>query len=233
MGSSVFCRYEFKYLLTRQQHQAVMDAIRTHMALDQFGHSTICNIYYDTPAFSLIRSSLDRPMYKEKLRLRSYGGTSGIGFLELKKKYDGVVYKRRISLPYQQALEAMSGTVPFPDCQIGHELQAALNRYPGLRPAVFLQYEREAYYDRFGSDFRITFDENIRCRWLSPAPSRQDQLVLPQDTVLMELKLSQSIPLWMVRILSQLHIQKTTFSKYGKAYTDRCMDQQNSVRKIS
>lgn len=233
MSASVFCRYEYKYLLTRQQHHAILDSIRSHMALDQYGHSTVFNIYYDTPSFSLIRASLDHPLYKEKLRLRSYGSSQETGFLELKKKYDGIVYKRRISLPYEDAYAAMLGSAPFPDCQIGHELRAAVKRYPGLRPTVSMQYEREAYYDRDGSDFRVTFDENIRCRWLSPVPEKTAHAILPTDTVLMELKLSQSIPLWMAHLLSQYGIQKSSFSKYGKAYTDLLGAPLEALRQIS
>lgn len=220
MNQTTFCRYEYKYLLTRQQHRAVLDAIHSHMALDQYGHSTISNIYYDTPDFSLIRASLEHPNYKEKLRLRWYGSDRSTGFLELKKKYGGIVYKRRIVLRCEDAGKVMDGAHPFPNSQIGHELQAARNRYSTLQPAVFLSYEREAYYDRDGSDFRVTFDENIRCRWLSVSPFGTEQSILPRDSVLMELKLSQSIPLWMVQILSRFGIQKCSFSKYGKAYQD-------------
>lgn len=230
MSASVFCRYEYKYLLTRQQHRAMLEAMRFRMALDSYGHSTICNIYYDTPDFSLIRASLDQPLYKEKLRLRSYGASGETGFLELKKKYDGIVYKRRIALPYPQALAAMDGRLPFPDCQIGHELHAAVKRYPELQPAIFLKYEREAFLDREGTDFRVTFDENIRYHWLFPNAEKGEHPVLPPDTVLMELKFSQSIPLWMVRLLSGLGIQKTSFSKYGRAYTDLAEHRPQTLR---
>lgn len=223
MSQMIFRRYEYKYLLTRQQHRAMLDIIQEHMTLDQYGHSTISNLYYDTPSFVLIRASLEHPCYKEKLRLRTYGSDSSHAFLELKKKYDGIVYKRRIALPLQEALDCMEGTMPFPDSQIGHELHAARKHYPGLYPAVFLSYEREAYYDRDGSDFRVTFDENVRCRW-GPHTMAHPEWgipVLPRDTVLMELKLSQSIPLWMAQALSRLNIQKCSFSKYGKAYQNR------------
>lgn len=222
MSQMIFRRYEYKYLLTRQQHRAILDILQEHMTLDQYGRSTISNFYYDTPSFLLIRTSLEHPCYKEKLRLRTYGSDSTHAFLELKKKYDGIVYKRRISLPLQNALDCMACRTPFPDSQIGHELQAAVNRYPRLRPAVFLSYEREAYYDPDGSDFRVTFDENIRCRWDSQTMAHPEWgiPVLPPDTVLMELKLSQSIPLWMAQALSRLNIQKSSFSKYGKAYRD-------------
>ena len=97
----VFKRYEIKYLMTHSQRDAVLEAMEPYMSMDAYGHSSIRNIYYDTPDFRLIRESLDKPVYKEKLRVRSYGPASAGDevFVELKKKVQGVVYKRRIAMP--------------------------------------------------------------------------------------------------------------------------------------
>lgn len=220
---SIFKRYEIKYLLTRQQKQKILEAIAPYMALDQYGHATIRNIYFDTADYRLIRHSLDKPIYKEKLRIRSYQRaqrTSRV-YVELKKKYDGVVYKRRIAMEEGQAVDWLcQGNAPLLQSQIGAEIAYFLRYYKGLRPVVFLSYEREAYYCRQGGDFRVTFDENILCRreqvdleapvWGSP--------LLEEDLVLMELKTSGGIPLWLTRILTQEKIYKTSFSKYGTAY---------------
>ena len=132
MGSQmVFKRYELKYLLDRRQLDAILQAIAPYMAIDQYGRSTICNIYYDTPNFRLIRESLEKPVYKEKLRLRSYGpaGAEDTAFVELKKKYKDVVYKRRIALPQAQAMACLAGEQPLPDSQIGREIAYALEFY--------------------------------------------------------------------------------------------------------
>ena len=150
----VFKRYEIKYRMTCRQQAAILRAMEAHMQADEYGLSSIRNIYYDTPDFRLIRTSMEKPVYKEKLRLRGYGARSGADevFLEFKKKYRDVVYKRRIAMPYQQACEALSGIRPLPDSQIGREISYAMEYYRTLRPAVVLSYDRIAYFECGGGD---------------------------------------------------------------------------------
>lgn len=219
----VFKRFELKYLMTKQQKEAILQAMSAYMAPDKFGHSEIRNLYFDTDSFRLIRNSLERPLYKEKLRLRSYGAADAQTpvFAELKKKYTGIVYKRRISMDYTDAMDFLAGIRPLPDSQIGKEISYTLSRYGILTPKVFLSYERDAFHDPNGSSLRITFDENIRFREndLSLAGNCCGAPILMQNQVLMEIKTSDCIPLWMARTLSELNIYKTSFSKYGNAYT--------------
>lgn len=222
---TIFKRYEMKYLLTRRQKELLVEAMRPYMALDQYGHSTIRNIYYDTDTYRLIRRSLDKPIYKEKLRVRSYArvGTADSVFVELKKKYDSVVYKRRIVLPQQQALDWLDGETEQPcRTQIAEEIGYFLHYYQTLRPVVFLSYEREAFYPLGGGDFRVTFDENIRCRReeLSLGAEIWGTPLLKEDQILMEIKTPGGIPLWMTHFLTQQHIARATFSKYGTAYQE-------------
>lgn len=230
MGSQmVFKRYELKYLMTKEQKNHLLAVMEPYMTLDKFGHSSIRNIYFDTPDFRLIRRSLEKPIYKEKLRVRSYGRAESEDtvFIELKKKYKSVVYKRRISLPESEAEACLDKKRPMPDSQIGKEILYILNYYKSLAPAVFLSYEREAFYAKNGGDFRVTFDENIRFReteltldsepWGTP--------ILKPDQVLMELKTSGGLPLWMVHSLSKEKLIKTSFSKYGTAYMTILTDQ--------
>lgn len=238
MGNQmVFKRYEIKYLMDRRQRDAVLKAMEPYMSIDKYGHSSIRNIYYDTPNFQLIRESLEKPVYKEKLRVRSYGraATGDPVFVELKKKYQDVVYKRRISLPKAQAEACLDRRMHLPDSQIGREIAYALEFYQELGPTVFLSYEREAFYERDGGDFRVTFDENIRYRQveltLDSDPWGKD--ILQPDQVLMELKTSGGLPLWMVHTISQLNIFKTSFSKYGTAYQDIFLTEQKGVRKYA
>ena len=162
----IFQRYESKYLMTLSQQQTVLAAMRPYMEPDVYSHSSIRNLYLDTPDFRLIRRSLERPVYKEKLRIRSYGRAENTDmvFVELKKKYRSVVYKRRISLPQDQALACFSKTRPWPDSQIGTELAYAADFYQTLRPAVFLSYERDAFHGTEDEDLRVTFDTEIRYR---------------------------------------------------------------------
>ena len=220
---SVFRRYELKYLLTAAQKAAVLAAMEPYMAPDQYGRTTIRNIYFDTDSYRLIRRSIEKPAYKEKLRVRSYrkAGENSKVFVELKKKYDGVVYKRRIELPLQEAMSWLCGKAAAPcDTQISREIDYFLSFYKPLRPTVFLSYEREAFYARDGSDFRVTFDDNVlsRSHGLSLQEDPSGTPLLPEGKVLMELKCSGGIPLWMVKALSAQRIYKTSFSKYGTAY---------------
>lgn len=238
MGSQmVFKRYEIKYLMTRRQRDAVLAAMEPYMSIDGYGHSSIRNIYYDTPNFRLIRESLEKPVYKEKLRVRSYGPAAAGDpvFVELKKKYQDVVYKRRIALPRAQAEACLDGRMHLPGSQIGREIAYALEFYRALEPAVFLSYEREAFFERDGGDFRVTFDENIRYRQteLTLDSEAWGKPILQPDQVLMELKTSGGMPLWMVHALSQQSIFKTSFSKYGAAHQDMFLTEQKGARQYA
>ena len=223
MYQAVFKRYELKYLLTQEQKQIVLHAMEPYMQLDKYGRTTIRNIYYDTDDYLLIRRSIEKPVYKEKLRIRSYkrAKPESTVFVELKKKYQSVVYKRRISLPEKGAMEWIDKDHHCHDgTQIASEIEYFIDYYKTLHPVVFLSYEREAYYCTDGSDFRVTFDDTILCRQedLSLESDVYGTPLLPENTVLMELKCSGGIPLWMTKVLSQQHIYKTSFSKYGTAY---------------
>ena len=193
------------------------------MKPDAFPHSSISNLYYDTDDFRMIRRSLEKPQYKEKLRLRSYGVTEPGGevFLELKKKYKGIVYKRRITLPEDAAGEFIAGRAPLGEHgQIGREIEYFTAFYAPLLPAVHLSYERSAWFSREDRDLRITFDKNIRFRQEDvsltlPAGGRR---ILPEGESLMEIKAAAALPLWLVSELDTLGIYQSTFSKYGEAY---------------
>lgn len=220
---SVFKRYELKYMITKEQKKIIIESIHPHMALDKYGRTTIRNIYFDTDNYLLIRRSIEKPDYKEKLRIRSYKRADSHSqvFVELKKKYNSVVYKRRISLPESDAMDWICNNEPcIKTTQISKEIDYFVEHYAPLRPKVFLSYEREAWYSRDGSDFRVTFDENILFREdeLSLKSDAWGTSILDENLCLMELKCSGGIPMWMVDILSREHIYKTSFSKYGSAY---------------
>ena len=220
---TVFKRYELKYLLTKTQKACVLEAMKPYMSLDKYGRTTIRNIYFDTDTYRLIRRSIEKPVYKEKLRIRSYdrAAPDSTVFVELKKKYKHVVYKRRISLPEEEAMQWVCQQQHcHADTQISEEVDYFLEYYQTLHPAVFLSYEREAYYAKDGSDFRVTFDDTILCRQkdLSLESDVYGTPLLPEGMTLMEIKCSGGIPLWMTHVLSEEHIYKTSFSKYGAAY---------------
>lgn len=223
MNGYTFERRELKYRITDAQRAALEAAFGARMVPDEHGESTICNIYYDTADYRLIRASLEKPAYKEKLRLRSYGVTEPCGevFLELKKKYKGIVYKRRITLPEDAAGEFIAGRAPLGEHgQIGREIEYFTAFYAPLFPAVHLSYERSAWFSREDRDLRITFDKNIRFRQedVSLTLSAGGRRILPEGESLMEIKAAAALPLWLVSELDTLGIYQSTFSKYGEAY---------------
>ncbi len=220
---AVFKRYELKYMLTLEQKEKILKAMEPYMKLDEYGRSTIRNIYFDTDSYRLVRHSIEKPAYKEKLRIRSYklAKPDSPVFVELKKKYDSVVYKRRLSMPEEKAMDWICGSAPSEThTQISDEIDYFRSYYESLHPVVFLSYEREAYYSLNGDDFRVTFDDHILCREtdLTLESEVGGTPLLEEGKVLMEVKTSGGIPLWMIQVLSQEHIYKTTFSKYGTAY---------------
>lgn len=235
---NVFKRYELKYMLTTKQKEKVLDSMQEHMTLDKYGRTTIRNLYYDTDTYLLIRRSIEKPLYKEKIRIRSYTRTMSDStvFVELKKKYKHVVYKRRISMPNNEATEWLSGVKQgVNNTQISEEIDYFMQLYGTLKPTVFLSYEREAYYCNNGSDFRVTFDDNILCRQndLSLESEVYGESILPKGMVLMEIKCSGGVPLWMTQVLSRERIFKTPFSKYGTAYKTLIFPQKHMVNKYN
>ncbi len=221
---TVFKRYELKYMLTLKQKEKILEAMSPYMELDKYGRTTIRNIYFDTDNYRLIRRSIEKPAYKEKLRIRSYSQATADStvFVELKKKYQKVVYKRRLPLCEADAMAWICREQACPmNTQISREIDYFIDFYGKLKPTVFLSYEREAYYDKGGGDFRVTFDDNILSRQtdVNLCSTTYGTPILPEGKVLMELKCSGGIPLWMVEVLSREHIYKTSFSKYGTAYS--------------
>ncbi len=222
-NQTIFKRYELKYIITAEQKQKILESIAPYMSLDKYGKTTIRNLYFDTDNYLLIRRSIEKPVYKEKLRIRAYekANSDTTVFAELKKKYNSIVYKRRIALPHNEALEWLCGIrQPKMKNQISNEINYFLNYYGTLHPTVFLSYQREAYYTKLESDFRLTFDSNIFVREdnLSLKADAYGTAILPENLYLMEIKCSGGIPLWMTKILSSEKIYKTSFSKYGTAY---------------
>ena len=234
---AVFKRYEIKYVVTAEQKERILKAMEPYMELDRYGMSTVRNLYFDTDDFVLARHSIAKPDFKEKLRVRSYSKADADStvFVELKRKFDGVVYKRRIGLPEADAMRWMSGAedrtiiaeLKKESPQVAAEISYFAGMYSGLKPVIYLSYDREAYRMKKnpavsdgGSDFRVTFDSNILCREedLSLRSDAYGTPILEEGKYLMELKCPGAIPLWMTKILSDERIYKTSFSKYGTAY---------------
>ena len=222
MAQTVFNRYEKKYLMPENIYLELRKRLEPYMSIDQYGLHTICNIYYDTTDYDLIRRSIEKPVYKEKLRLRSYGipTLDSTVFLEIKKKYNKIVNKRRIQLTLQEAYDYVeNGIKPSENNQITNELDFFIKRY-SLTRGMYIAYDRIALFQKSNPDFRVTFDQNIRSRRTNMGLENGDKgdLLLPSGYYLMESKILGATPIWFTRILSELKIYPVSFSKYGNIY---------------
>ncbi len=230
MAIEVFNRYENKYLLDTRTFARLESRLAEYMELDAFNQGgktySITNLYYDTKDSQLIRTSLSKPRYKEKLRLRAYGVPQAGAevFVEIKKKFNGLTNKRRSAIALEDAYSFLStGELPQPEpyvnAQVLREIQYMLSLHQ-LRPALYLAYDRRAYFGIGEHDLRISFDCNIRTRRteLRLEAGDEGEPLLGPDTWLMEVKSAKSIPLWLARLLSEFSVYPTSFSKYGAEY---------------
>lgn len=216
-----FRRVEKKFFITPEEYSDLLPVLLPHLKPDAYPRYTLGNIYYDTDSYELIRRSIEKPFFKEKLRLRCYGTPSDSDrvFVELKKKYDGIVYKRRIALEASRAPLYVSGIFFGEKNQIHREIDRFLKDYrPG--PKIFVSYEREAYSCPETPGLRITFDTQIRHREeaLDLRKGTDGIPLFTDDRVLMEIKAPEVFPLWLARILSERCIFPHSFSKVGACY---------------
>lgn len=230
MAIEVFNRFEHKYMLDKETFLKVIEVMDEHMAADAYNVNhkpyTVANIYYDTSDDYLIRTSLSKPKYKEKLRLRAYGVPTldSKVYLEIKKKFKGIVNKRRTTLKLGEAYNfTATGQAPeqkeYMNVQVIRELEYFLQIYD-LSPKLYLAYDRIAYFEKDNKDLRISFDMNIRSRRYDVRLEAGDygENLLPEDVYLMEIKTSLAKPLWLVRMLTEYDIKRTSFSKYGTEF---------------
>lgn len=223
MAITTFQRVEKKYLLSQSQYKEFINALRVYMHPDHFGKHTISNLYFDTPDDILVRRSIEKPIYKEKLRLRSYGipEQDSKVFLEIKKKYDGIVYKRRIEMSLLEANAYIRNKIALEkQGQIFQEIDYFMKFYPELSPKLYLAYDRIAWAGNGDDSLRITFDQNIRSRWDDLYLEHGDHgtKLFDKDVYLMEIKVPGAFPLWMTELLNSLQIYPVSFSKYGTIY---------------
>ena len=217
-----FKRYEKKYLLDTEQYEGLMNSIHSYIEPDAFASYTICNVYYDTDNYEIIRKSLDKPVYKEKLRVRSYGTPSAQDdiFFELKKKYKKEVFKRRVTLQ-SKALESYfsHGIMPDVSNQVMKEIGYFMQIYKP-EPKIYIAYERKAFSGKADPNLRITFDQNIRfrCDNLNLRAGDYGTRILDDSQVLLEIKVCGAMPIWLSHALDEQAAYPTSFSKYGYCY---------------
>ena len=221
MAKYTFKRWELKYRMSKEQYERFLPYIEQYLSLDKYGLTTIQSLYFDTETDLLIRRSIEKPNYKEKLRLRSYGLSTddSLLFLEIKKKFEKVVYKRRIKIKEKDCLDWIRTKQYNLTNQIEKEIDYFIKFYQTLKPRMLLIYDRAAYTQK-ESDLRITFDTNIRYRDydLDLSKGFYGNQLIDDNIILMEIKSSTAFPLWLVKKLSEEKIYKTSFSKYGTAY---------------
>lgn len=230
-----FKRYEKKYILTPQQYEAFMKVAGEHLVPDLYHKSLVQSIYYDSDDYRLIRHSIDGPVYKEKLRVRSYGipDDDGQVFVELKKKYKGIVYKRRVGLTNREAEDWLSGKGrPPEENQITREIDWFLSQN-SISPKAFIGCDRVSWVDRDDNELRFTFDSSIRWRddnLTLPYGDRGEDL-LEDGEVLMEIKIPNAAPLWLAHLLSDEEIFPMGYSKYGTCYKNELLNRRfNNVK---
>lgn len=220
---NTFRRCEMKFPLTESQYAAVRAAMSGFIIEDKYGLQKICNIYFDNDNNDLIRSSLEKPVYKEKLRLRTYGVPSdeSDAFAEIKKKFKGIVYKRREVLPYAKGFDFLCGSAPAPRRSQQLDEMEYMIKSRGLSPKIVICYDRCAFYGSEDMEFRVSFDSRIRSRRtaLDLRAGDYGELLVGQPFCVMEIKAAGAMPLWAVNILSELKIYKQSFSKYGSIYS--------------
>ena len=223
----IFKRYETKYLVTREQRAAIENVLSRHMEPDDFGEYLVQNLYYDTDGWDVIRASIEKPSYKEKMRMRCYGELNPESrlFLELKKKYKGVVYKRRMAVPVTTPLEcSVLDAIPDDASQIAREIGYYM-KTKAVSKKIYISYWRSAFVGIEDKEFRITFDKDVRFRLDCLDYSNPDDghAILPQDKMIMEIKTLGGMPMWLARVLCENKVFPTSFSKYGACYTNYIM----------
>lgn len=226
---STFRRVEKKYRMNREQYEEFMKRAAGYIELDEYGLHTISNIYYDTEYYDLIRNSIEKPKYKEKFRIRGYGKVTEDSriFLEIKKKYRGIVYKRRTSLTVKETREYLEKRIfPGNGDQIMREIEYFFQFYKP-EPKLYLAYDRMAYAGTEDSSLRLTIDQNIRSRreHLDLTYGDEGQCI-DKDGYLMEIKVPAAYPVWLARLLSELEIYPVSFSKYGTVYKESILEEE-------
>ena len=240
MAIEVFNRCEKKYMLDKEQYEAVINKMSSHMEVDAYNKDNkfymISNIYYDTPDDRLIRASIEKPAYKEKMRVRSYGvpGIDDNVFVEIKKKYNGIVNKRRTGIKLGDAYDYLDGKITAgmlekKNERINRQVLGEIDYFKhfyNLQPKLYLSYERMAYFEKNDGSFRVTFDTDITTRRhdVRLELGSYGKKIIPENMFLMEIKINKAVPIWFTKILSEYDIYPVSFSKYGTEYKQYIME---------
>lgn len=230
MALSTFCRKEMKFLITEEQMHVLLKETAAYFDYDAFCPNgswyLIRNIYMDTEQNQLIHLSTMGPTYKEKVRIRKYGtydDQKDSYYLEMKKKAEGIVFKRRVHFTkedldtFLKNKQVLNGYNAFSQ-QVMKEFIYLFEQYE-IAPKLFLSYERLALKGKEEPTLRMTFDRNILTRRdnFEFDKAGGDALLKPHQ-IIMEIKFENAMPLWLAHLLASHQIYKTSFSKYGHEY---------------
>lgn len=240
MVKTVFKRVEYKYVISKQQYEKIMQLLQDKMVLDDYCQNNqpynIYNIYFDNEYNDVIRHSTSKPYYKEKLRLRSYqlSDEKAKVFLELKKKVDKVVSKRRVIMTFLDAMNFLkTGQYGYEYAEKAIILEEIKNHIKKFKviPKVFIAYDRMAFFGKEDSEFRVSFDRDIVSRRTNLTFTNRnfERTLLSNNQCLMEVKTNGAMPIWFSKILSELGIFKSSFSKYGNEFDLKIKEENKRV----
>ena len=236
--AEIFRRVEKKYILDKAQYEKILPELKKYMDEDKHGESTICNVYFDNESYDLIRHSITKPYYKEKVRVRSYNTPTldSKVYLEIKRKVNKVVGKRRIEMKLNDFYNYLNDkdSLEKVNPQIKKELDYTF-KYWDLKPKMYISYERVALYEKNNNDFRATFDKNILARRdnLNLEKGSYGTDILGKGLYVLEIKTLGTIPLWFAKLINELEIKPGNFSKYGEAYEQLVMNKNVKENVIS
>ncbi len=218
MYDNTFRRVEQKYLINKEQKDKLLNNIADYIEEDEYFKSEISNIYFDNDNHELLIESLEKPKFKIKVRLRMYNNSNDV-FLEIKDKVNGIVGKRRIKLTLDEFNDYFDNH-KIKNNQIMKELDYYFKLF-NLKPSIFVAYDRLSYKEKDNKNLRITIDANLRSRYnnLKLESGSYGDKYFDNDTYIMEIKVLDSMPLWLVKNLSILEIYPISFSKVGNIYS--------------
>lgn len=238
MMSLVFNRFEKKYVLSIDVYHEILDKLLLKMNLDKNNvdeFMKVQSIYFDTDNNDYIRNSISKPYYKEKIRIRGYNFIDSDSelFLEVKRKIDGKVNKRRTNIKLSDIDNLIENNTieynnEYMNKQVLNEINYILNR-DHLLPKLFVSYERCALVDNH-SDLRITFDKNITGSSNKISFNiKTDQQLLNSKLMIMEVKTCYGMPRWLLEIIENNDIKKASFSKYGTSYKNELLKRKDNI----
>ena len=223
MAITIIDRMEQKYFVSFDKYNKLMKLINNKLVKDKYFSERIYNIYFDNDEYEFMTKSLDKPLYKEKVRLRSYetkDKNSNV-FLEIKKKFQGHGNKRRVVINYNEAKDYIDNKIiPNTNKQIMGELDYTFKKN-NLKPKISLTYDRLSYAFKEDESYRVTFDTNIRySNKKVDLVDLDDEYCLFNDGYIMEVKTLKGYPSWFIKALNELKLYPVSYSKVGEAYKE-------------